>query len=158
MKKLIAIAFFAVSLTTNAQSYSPEADSVILSKDSVVSKLAMVQLANDIAPDFHVGTQYAERIPFTPMYHWEKYVKDTYNNADSITAFNRDNISHYSRKPVKIRTFRFWKGGVVKRWIAYVFIEGQLTQITDSNMGSYYISLEEAEKPVLKEFTAKREL
>lgn len=158
MKKLIAIAFFAVSTAASAQSYSPEADSVIISKDSITAKIAMAQLSSIASQDFFIGTQYAERIPFSPMYHWETYVKGTYNNADSITAFNRDNISHYSRKPVKIRTFRFWKDGQVKRWITYVFIDDQLTQITDSNLGDYYTSVEEAEKQIFKAFTAKREL
>ena len=145
MNKLIMIILLAVNFTANAQSYSPEADSVILSKDSVTAYLTMLQLSSDALPEFLVTTQYGEFIPFSPMYHWEKYVKGTYENADSITCFNRDNVTYITEHPLKIRTFRFWKDGEKKRWIAYIFMYGQLHQILDTNLGDYYASEEEAE-------------
>jgi hypothetical protein len=158
MNKLIMIILLAVNFTANAQSYSPEADSVILSKDSVTAYLTMLQMSSDALPEFLVTTQYGEFIPFSPMYHWEKYVKGTYENADSITCFNRDNVTYITEYPLKIRTFRFWKDGEVKRWIAYIFMYGQLQQILDTNLGNYYTSEEEAERMVFKEFEAKRKL
>lgn len=158
MKKLIAIAFFAASFSANSQSYSPLADSVILSKDSLTSYLAMLQMNSDAHPEFIVTTQYGEFILFSPMYHWEKYVKGTYENADSITCFNRDNVTYITEHPLKIRTFRFWKDGEKKRWIAYIFMYDQLYQILDTNLGNYYKSEEEAERQVFKEFEAKRKL
>ncbi len=158
MNKLIMIILLAVNFTANAQSYSPEADSVILSKDSVTAYLTMLQLSSDALPEFLVTTQYGEFIPFSPMYHWEKYVKGTYENADSITCFNRDNVTYITEHPLKIRTFRFWKDGEKKRWIAYIFMYGQLHQILDTNLGDYYASEEEAEKRVFKEFEGKKKL
>jgi len=158
MNKLIMIILLAVNFTANAQSYSPEADSVILSKDSLTAYLTMLQLSSDALPEFIVTTQYAEFIPISPMYHWEKYVKGTYENADSITCFNRDNVTYITEHPLKIRTFMFWKDGEKRRWIAYIFIYGQLQQILDTNLGDYYTSEEEAEKRVFKEFEGNRKL
>lgn len=162
MKNLIAIAFFVTSFSANAQSYSPLADSVILSKDSLTAYLSMVQLSSTASSDFYVGTQFAGKIPFTPMYHWENYVRDTYDNADSVTCSNRDNTSHYTGKPVKIRTFRFWKNGEEKRWISYIFIDDELTKVVDSNLGGYHSTFEEVvesqKNPIFREFTAKRKL
>ena len=158
MNKLIMIILLAVNFDANAQSYSPEVDSVILSKDSVTAYLTMLQLNSDAHPEFLVTTQYGEFIPFSPMYHWEKYVKGTYENADSITCFNRDNVTYITEHPLKIRTFRFWKDGEQKRWIAYIFMYGQLHQILDTNLGDYYTSEEEAEKRVFKEFEGNRKL
>ena len=118
----------------------------------------MLQMNSDAHPEFLVTTQYGEFIPFSPMYHWEKYVKGTYENADSITCFNRDNVTYITEHPLKIRTFRFWKDGEKKRWIAYIFMYGQLQQILDTNLGNYYTSEEEAERQVFKEFEANRKL
>ena len=158
MNKLTMIILLAVNFTAYAQSYSPEADSVILSKDSLTAYLTMLQLSSDALPEFLVTTQFGEFIPFSPMYHWEKYVKGTYENADSITCFNRDNVTYITEHPLKIRTFRFWKDGEERRWIAYIFIYGQLQQILDTNLGDYYTSEEEAERRVFKEFEGKQKL
>jgi hypothetical protein len=152
------IILLAVNFTANAQSYSPKADSVILSKDSLTAYLTMLQMSSDALPEFLVTTQYGEFIPFSPMYHWEKYVKGTYENADSITCFNRDNVTYITEHPLKIRTFTFWKYGEKKRWIAYIFMYGKLQQILDTNLGNYYTSEEEAERQVFKEFEANRKL
>jgi len=152
------IILLAVNFTAYAQSYSPEADSVILSKNPVTAYLVMLQLSSDALPEFLVTTQFGEFIPFSPMYHWEKYVKGTYENADSITCFNRDNVTYITEHPLKIRTFRFWKDGEERRWIAYIFIYGQLQQILDTNLGDYYTSEEEAERRVFKEFEGKQKL
>jgi len=158
MNKLTMIILLAVNFTAYAQSYSPEADSVILSKNPVTAYLVMLQLSSDALPEFLVTTQFGEFIPFSPMYHWEKYVKGTYENADSITCFNRDNVTYITEHPLKIRTFRFWKDGEERRWIAYIFIYGQLQQILDTNLGDYYTSEEEAERRVFKEFEGKQKL
>jgi hypothetical protein len=158
MKKLIVIVFFAVSFSVNAQSHFALADSVILSKDSVTSYLTMVQLSRMASVDFKIETPTEVNVPFQPMYHWEKYVKNTYDNADSITCTIRKSFEYRSGNTLNLRTFKFWKDGELRRWIVYVFMGDLLKAEGDSNLRGYYSSEEEKDERVFKDFPAKRKL
>lgn len=135
MKKLIAIAFFAVTLTASAQISSVDS---IFSKDQTTSFLTAYNFNNSRTANFEFENPRFEKIYISPIEHWEKYIKGTYNGVDSITYRNRESLEPITEVPMQVRMVFLWKNGEQVRSLAYGFIGQQLRFIFDSDLIEYY--------------------
>lgn len=136
---ILTLVLLITSYTSNGQFYFSTVDS-LYSSNVMSARLAAQQLSLASKPYFKIMNQFSEVIPnLTPKEHWEKYVNGfAQSETDSITFFNWDNVEYYSRKPIEIRVILFWKNRVKIRYVSYCFTEGQLSQISDSYLGTYF--------------------
>lgn len=94
--------------SVNAQSMIYPVDSIFV-KDQTTSFLTAYNFSKSRTANFEFENPRAERFYMNPVEHWEKYIKGTYSDVDSITYRNRESLEPITEVPMHVRMVFLWK-------------------------------------------------
>ncbi len=106
---LIALSLILCA-SVNAQSMIYPVDSIFV-KDQTTSFLTAYDFSKSRTANFEFENPRFEKIYISPVEHWEKYIKGTYSDVDSITYRNRESLEPITDVPMHVRMVFLWKNG-----------------------------------------------